>query len=381
MNKKGAFHFFMLLFYFTSLYAQDCNNKIITGERIKMYSSILKQDRTFTVHLPNDYNPKKKYPVLYMLDGLAQFGIGVSFSGMSYVGTIPELIVVAIDYKNRNKEYTPTQVDGFEESGGSDQFVDFIKNELISYVDSAYSTMPFRILSGHSLAGILVVDQLLSEPGLFNAYIAMDPSLWWDNHYLIKQIANLKPDKLNQRCLYLSSTRSNQKDIIPFDSLLTLKSIAGLRYKYEHFKDEAHADVVFVSLYYGLRYIFADYALTDAQKDSITTGKKPEFIRLHYSKYSKQTGIEFFPPDVVITRLGLRSLDDKDFTNAIKIFEILKNYYPQSSEVFRYLAESYLHNGDKQSALLNYKISYELYPKDEKVKSKIIELEKQVKLN
>jgi len=366
----------MLLFCFTSIHAQDCSNKIITGERIKMYSSILKQDRTFTVHLPNNYNPKKKYPVLYMLDGLAQFGIGVSFSGMSYVGTIPELIVVAIDYQNRNKEYTPTHVNGFEESGGSGQFVDYINSELISYVDSAYSTMPFRILSGHSLAGILVLDLLLSEPGLFNAYIAMDPSLWWDDHYIVKQAANLKTDKLNQRCLYLSSTKSNQKDIIPFDSILSIKPFTGFRYKYRHFIDEAHADVVFVSLYYGLRYIFTDYALTDAQKDSITTGRKPELVKTHYANYSKQTGIEFVPPELVITRLGLRSLDDKDFTNAIKIFEILKSYYPQSAEIFKYLADSYLNSGDTQSALLNYQKSYDLNPDDEKVKSKIKEIEK-----
>jgi uncharacterized protein len=376
MKQFIVFRFLILLFFCASINAQDCDNKIIIGERVNIHSSVFKQTRSITVHLPLGYNPQKRYPVLYMLDGLAQFGIGVSFSGMSYVGTIPELIVVAVDCQNREKEYTPTHVEGFQDSGGSDQFVDFIKKELFPYVDSAYSTMPFRILSGHSLAGILVIDLLLSEPDLFNAYIAMDPSLWWDNHFILNKTAYLKEDNPNLRCLYLSSTNSNQKVIIQFDSALNVKPIKGLKYKYKHFKDEAHADVVFVGLYYGLRYIFADYAITDDQKDSVTMGEQPEFIKEHYSDFSKQAGVDFFPPENVITRLGMRSLyDDKDFANAITIFEILKGYYPESFEIYNYLGEAYLNNGDKKSALLNYRKSYELNPKDEKMKSKINEIE------
>jgi predicted alpha/beta superfamily hydrolase len=376
MNNLKCKFLIFLLPVFSLNHAQDCRNKIIIGERFILQSHILQQERTITVHLPGNYSPGKKYPVLYMLDGLAQFGIGVNFSGMSYVGTVPEMIVVAIDYQNRIKEYTPTYAKGFQDSGGSDQFVDFIEKELFPYIDSTYSTMPFRILSGHSLAGILVVYLLFSERNIFNAYIAMDPSLWWDNNYIINKIASFKEDKLSHRCLYVTSTRSNDEYIVPFDSTLNAKSIKELRYKYQNFEDETHADVVFVSLYYGLKYIFSDYAISDAQKDTITVGKNPEFIIDHYAIFSKQVGMEFPPPEHVIIRSGIRSLyDDKDYLNAIKIFNILKSYYPESSEIYKYLAEAYMQKGDKELALVNFKKSLKLNPLDDKIKDKIKELE------
>lgn len=376
MKYNNVFGLLFLLFCPALINAQDCENKIIIGERLKIHSSILNQDRGITVHLPNFYSPKKKYPVLYMLDGLAQFGIGVNFSGMSYVGTIPELIIVAIDPQNREKECTPTHAEGFQDSGGADQFVDFMEKELFHYIDSAYSTLPYRILSGHSLAGMLVIDLLLSRPALFNAYIAMDPSLWWDHRYILKQTANFKGNNMNNRSLYLSSTKSNQKDIIPFDSTICVKFIPGLSYKYQHFEDEAHADVVFLSLYYGLRYIFSDYAIIDAQKDSVINGQNPEFIKTHYAHFSKEVGVDFYPPEHVFTRLGISTLyDEKNIDNAIEIFETLTSYYPESYKNYYYLAESYFNKGDKQSALLNYKKSIELNPEDEKSKNRINELE------
>jgi tetratricopeptide (TPR) repeat protein len=125
-----------------------------------------------------------------------------------------------------------------------------------------------------------------------------------------------------------------------------------------------------------LKYIFSDYAISDAQKDTITVGKNPEFIIDHYAIFSKQVGMEFPPPEHVIIRSGIRSLyDDKDYLNAIKIFNILKSYYPESSEIYKYLAEAYLQKGDKELALVNFKKSLKLNPLDDKIKDKIKELE------
>ena len=81
--------FFIFLFCFAPIQAQDCIDKIIIGERFKIHSSIYNKERTITVGLPPNYNPQKKYPVLYMLDGLAQYSIGAIDSRLNFVELFP----------------------------------------------------------------------------------------------------------------------------------------------------------------------------------------------------------------------------------------------------------------------------------------------------
>jgi uncharacterized protein len=355
--------------------AQECNNKIVIGERIQLYSPVLKQERTITIHLPNNYSRRTRYPVLYLLDGLAQFVTAVDVSGQSYVGVIPEMIIVAVDYIDRTKEFTPTHLDEYPTSGGADQFIDFMEKDLFSYVDSEYSTMPFRILAGHSLAGLLVTYALFSDKNLFNAYLAMDPSLWWDKELLVEMVKKSENDPLKNRFLYTSSTSTNEQNIQDFEKALRSITLEGLQYKFESFMAESHGSVIFVSLYYGLKYIFADYTLTDAYKDTITSGKNPEFIHSHYSSFSQKAGIAFLPPEDVIIRLGYSSMGDKDFDNAIKIFGIVLSYYPGSFKAYNGLADAFNKKGDKKTAVINYKKALELNPKDENAKNRIMELE------
>ena len=104
-------------------------------------------------------------------------------------GRWPEMIVVGITNTNRDKDLKPTitNLDGVVDlnSGGGGNFMNFIENELIPHIDSIYPTAPYRIFSGHSLGGLTVINTLLNNTQLFNAYIAIDPSLWWNNQTLL----------------------------------------------------------------------------------------------------------------------------------------------------------------------------------------------------
>ncbi len=62
-----------------------------------------------------------------------------------------------------------------------------MENDLIPYLDSKYPTAHSRIFSGHSLGGLAVVNTFFNHTNLFNAYIALDPSLWWDQQKWIKK--------------------------------------------------------------------------------------------------------------------------------------------------------------------------------------------------
>ena len=98
-------------------------------------------------------------------------------------------------------------------SGGMPTFLQFVQKELIPHIDSAYRTAPYRVFVGHSLGGITTIDAIYTMPETFNAYVAIDPSLWWDNGTLLKQAKERfsKPLPAN-RVLYVGQANTLNPD-------------------------------------------------------------------------------------------------------------------------------------------------------------------------
>jgi predicted alpha/beta superfamily hydrolase len=174
--------FLITVMWFNPTYSQE---QITIGQKKVIHSNILNEDRTYQVYLPASYNwaLDRSYPVLYVLDGESNFlhTIG-SVSFLSAQGEIPELIVVAITSKIRIRDFTQTDWSSHWIGGGSaKKFKSFLSEELIPKIEKDYRTNTFRILSGTSASGQFALYALTSEPSLFNAYIVVSPSLYWDN--------------------------------------------------------------------------------------------------------------------------------------------------------------------------------------------------------
>src|SRR4051812_2171161 len=178
------------------------SNVVGIGTKDSLQSAILNEEREVWIHVPDDYSAKdttKRYPVLYLLDGDAHFysvvGLIHQLSSVNGNDVCPRMIVVAIPNANRTRDLTPTHVeskkesenDFFKPSGGGEKFTDFIERELIPYIDKNYPTTNDRMLVGHSLGGLMVINTLVKRPHVFNKYIAIDPSLWWDEQKSLKE--------------------------------------------------------------------------------------------------------------------------------------------------------------------------------------------------
>ena len=178
---------------------------ITIGTADTMWSPTLKETRRFLVYTPPSYTDTtyapKRYPVIYLLDGEAHFHsvsglIQILGTGVNATFVLPEMIVVAITNTNRTRDMTPTHTDkdptgkpqpGLRASGGMANFLKFIQSELAPRIERTYRTAPYRVFIGHSLGGITTIDALYTMPDAFNAYVAIDPSLWWDDRLLLKQ--------------------------------------------------------------------------------------------------------------------------------------------------------------------------------------------------
>ncbi len=148
---------------------------------VRLNSRILKEERTLSVSLPEDYGTSLKvYSVLYVLDaeGERTFPQCISTKvSLQKKGSVPQMIVVGIWNTQRNRDMIPASVSHRPGSGGSDSFLTFIKDELIPFINRTYRTDGFSILYGMSNSALFCVYALLEAPETFNAYIASSPMI------------------------------------------------------------------------------------------------------------------------------------------------------------------------------------------------------------
>lgn len=189
--------FFLLSFSVSLTFAQtdpSKNNKpFILGEIAEIKSNILGETRVLNLYFPEGYNKNDttKYPVIYLLDGSADedfihiAGL-LQFNNFEWVNQAPRSILVGIAKVDRKRDFTfPTlikeDIESNPTSGHSDKFISFLEQELQPYIERTYKTNTSKTIIGESLGGLLATEILLKKPSLFNKYIIVSPSLWWNN--------------------------------------------------------------------------------------------------------------------------------------------------------------------------------------------------------
>ncbi|MEM9293895.1 MAG: alpha/beta hydrolase-fold protein [Acidobacteriota bacterium] len=184
-------------------------------------SQILEETRRIAVYAPPGYEEgSESYPVLYMPDG----GVAEDFPHIANTidslirdGEIAPTLVVGIENTVRGRDLTPdssTDEDGQYAplSDGAAAFRAFIADELIPHIESTYRTNGERAIVGESLAGLFVVDTFFRQPQLFQRHVAVDPSLWWDDHALVRRAPEDLPSLAGlQRTLWFAG--SDAEDI------------------------------------------------------------------------------------------------------------------------------------------------------------------------
>jgi len=187
---------------------------IQAGTSFTLHSTVLSDDREINIWIPPDYAESGiSYPVLYLLDG-GQNQDFQHIAGLAQLGslswTFGPLIVVGVQTENRRAELTARPTDArylaaFPESGGADRFRRFLETEVMPFVEGRFRTGGRRAVMGESLAGLFVVDTLLTQPSLFDDYVAISPSLWWDDRRPLRHAdARLTQGEAMGRRLYIA---------------------------------------------------------------------------------------------------------------------------------------------------------------------------------
>lgn len=394
-----AYGLLLLLAPALPLSAQAPAKAITIGASDSIWSPTLKENRKYLVYTPPSYTDTtylpKRYPVLYLLDGDAHFHsvtglLQILGTGVNATYVLPEMIVVAIPNTDRMRDLTPTNTDkdpdgkpqpGFKTSGGMPNFLKFIQTELIPKVEGTYRTAPYRVFVGHSLGGIATIDALYTMPQTFNAYVAIDPSLWWDNRVLLKQAKERfsKPG-LAGRALYVGQANTispgdttlnvHFNSIIQFNGILETFNQSGLRYAYKYYPADSHGSVPLISEYDALRFIFDSYnvALLEAIE-------RPAYLTEHFAKASAALGYRIDPPEAMVDLIGHVALG-RDTTAALQLLEMNMKLYPTSANAVASVGDAWLAKKDTTKAVEFYEKAVAMRPGLQRAKEAVQKLKR-----
>jgi predicted alpha/beta superfamily hydrolase len=216
------------------------------GETFTIDSAQVKENRRINVYLPAGFTDKP-LPVMYMPDGgmLEDF---LHVAGLLQVGagngTVRPFILVGIENTERRRDLTGPTTDPEDRKiaprvGGSQAFRNFLRTELMPEIARRYRTTGETAIVGESLAGLFVVETLLTEPDMFDTYIAIDPSVWWNKGQLVRRAL---PAFKGNRKLYLAT--SSQGPVNEVDTLVkALKGASGVSVALNAMPDETHATI------------------------------------------------------------------------------------------------------------------------------------------
>ncbi|GAB3225162.1 alpha/beta hydrolase-fold protein [Spirosoma arcticum] len=260
-------------------------------------------------------------------------------------------------------------------SGGGEQFTAFIERELMPHIDSLYPTEPYNVFIGHSLGGLLVINTLIHHPNLFNAYVAIDPSMWWANQQLLHTaqqviasqqyagktlfvgIANTMESTMDTLRVQADTSGSTKhiRSILALDRLLKANGQTGLRYQGKYYGFDDHSSVPLITEYDALHFIFAAYRLklTDPDYEEDNTGLADK-LTAHFRAATRQLGYEVKPPESLVNELGTYMVSQQKFKKAESLFKLNVANYPASFNAYDSYGDYLVAQKDTLGAIANY---------------------------
>jgi len=355
------------------LFCIESQAQYYMGTTDSVYSSIYKESRDLLVYLPKDARENKdslaRYPVLYVLDGGAHF---LSVAGMikelaEFAGdmVLPKMIVVCVPSYNRNNELTPYPITAnklvpeeiTKETGGAEKFTRFLETEVFKYIATKYPASNYRTLIGHSFGGIFALNVLAKHKNLFDNYIVIDPSTWYDDRKFSKQVLDsLTKNNYAGKALFIgvanttdiadttevkkqkTNISEHERSIIAFNTGVRSIKNNGLVFNAKYYPDDDHVSVPTIATYDGLRIIFAknrfSYAAIEAPSYKPATD-----IPLFFKNQSKALGYHIAVPTDVLERCDAVYKRKHDKARQEAVRNLYKTLYPTE-------AKKYIDNDD-----------------------------------
>lgn len=343
-------------------YVEATNEPIIVANKFTFQSKILGNKRTFYVRLPKNYSQSnQEYPVLYSTDGdrkmlrIASVVHDLSTSAKR----IPPMIVVGVANDGTRRE-------NLSLLPSSTQFLKFITDELKPYIKNKYRTNGENLLVGSSAGGQFTVRALLEAPDEFDTYIAISPSLYYNDYHLVKKAKKLAlSNKQLEKSLYISL--GNEGMVMGVDEFafnLAKHPISKLKWSFNKAEAESHGSIAMKQTYNALQHYYKDWA--PIHYKNITDFEENGGLFALKNKYHNSA-------TAVIPLSELNKIADlyfyaNHYQEGITLALLNIENHPESSIARYYLGSYYEDLKDFSNALIYYKKGLVIANKNQEIK-------------
>lgn len=259
--------FLLIIILFISGISLAQSDSLFLAKIEYLQSEVLNEQRILNVYVPEGTDSTKRYPVIYVLDGSANedfihiVGI-VQFMIMSQM--MEPSIVVGIANVDRKRDFTyPTSIEkdkqDFPTTGHSEDFIRFLETECIPFVQNYYKTTDKRTLIGQSLGGLVASEILFRKTALFNKYLIVSPSFWWNNESLLNEFRekSKRYKELGTEIFLAAGAKEPAimvKDAKSFAKYLSYQ-VDEKQLHFELYKKEDHGSILHQAAFDGLRWL------------------------------------------------------------------------------------------------------------------------------
>ncbi len=328
---------------------------LTVGTRHVMNSDLLDEERELLVYLPNGYDdsPERRYPLFVVLDARASFRpMAMMIHTLSEGRAIPRMIVVGIVNSNRWRDLTPVEGMGIPGTGGGADFLASLESEVVPFIDAHWRTNDFRVFSGHSLGGLTTLNVLQGAPDLFDAHIALSPSLEWGEGFMIERHRDfLRRTPSIDKMLYLAIA-DEQMERPYYDEMVELlqrQAPSDLLWTSDVFEaEDDHMSIRITGGLAGIRWVFRDWRLTSRRLYAMST----EEIEHHYVEATRR----YKEPRA----LGIMEITDAAYwgiydpgrvDRAMELFHLAVERWPDRAYPYSCLGEGLERTGHLEAAL------------------------------
>lgn len=400
MNRIQIILVIVLNFFFQQFTNGQMNQDLQFLQQVgaldSVYSKNLNENRKIYVQLPADYSPtqNQKYPVVYILDGEVFLPTVNNVHSFYSGGFMPEMVIVGIvNDKNRMRDLTTSKVTEMygmpfeQENGEAANFSKFLESELIPYVENKYPVTDFRTLIGHSYGGLFTLYSMVHHPQIFSNYLAIDPSLDWDNQKLLSEAKEkVSSTDYKGKSLFMSlggqvhmqksemtldEVKEDTTDFtifarsnIVFSEVLNDNKQNELSFEWKFYPRDLHGTISVPSIMDGLISVFQWYQMENIDKyntPTTTTDEINKIVRYRKNKLETYFGYPVPPfPEFLLNMQGYMSMDMGQMERAKMYFKFAIEYYPQSANAYDSMADYYERNGDKDNAIKYVAKAYEI---------------------
>ena len=211
----------LLVFITLSAFSQNI-------KKVKIDSKILNHERELLIYTPWEFEeePNKKFEVFYVFDSQARELFDFVHATLQFhrpqnvsfivVGIISPYYEAQNWVRNTEMLPKPNHKQTIEYYGGylgkADEFLEFIQQEAMPYVDSNYRTLPKKIAVGHSNSATLIMYSFLKKQNMFTDYIAVSPNFAYDEEQIVDSMKVFNIESVNNNSfLFLSNANENEK--------------------------------------------------------------------------------------------------------------------------------------------------------------------------